>query len=72
VSPVSRDRAYCGLKRYLIASTGLAFYEDWDERLTTLICGRLAVLGMPGCACYAEFLADGDADPAEMDIYETG
>jgi chemotaxis protein methyltransferase CheR len=36
-----KTRAYIRLKDHLIATTGLAFYADRDERLTELIGGRL-------------------------------
>jgi len=65
---VSQDPCYTRLKEHLIATTGLAFYADRDERLTELIAGRLSALGMPDCSCYADFLADPEQGRAEMEV----
>jgi chemotaxis protein methyltransferase CheR len=65
---VSQDPCYTRLKEHLIATTGLAFYADRDERLTELIAGRLSALGLPDCSSYASFLADPEQGRAEMDV----
>jgi chemotaxis protein methyltransferase CheR len=64
---VSQDPAYSPLKHELIASTGLAFYEDRDELLTELIDGRLSDLGLRDCSSYAQLLADGQRGSEEME-----
>ena len=64
---VSQDPAYGPLKHELIASTGLAFYEDRDEQLTELIDGRLSDLGLRDCSSYARLLADGRRGSQEME-----
>ena len=65
---VFQDPGYSQLKDHLIESTGLAFYADRDEPLTTLVAERLAVLGLRSCSSYAEFLAYGETGCAEMDV----
>jgi chemotaxis protein methyltransferase CheR len=65
---LSQDGCYSKLKEQLIATTGLAFYTDRDERLAELIAGRLSALKMPDCSCYAELLADPEQGRAEMDV----
>ena len=64
---VSQDPAYSPLKHELIASTGLAFYEDRDGLLTELIDGRLSDLGLRDCSSYAQLLADGQRGSQEME-----
>jgi chemotaxis protein methyltransferase CheR len=66
--PISQDPCYARLKEHLIATTGLAFYADRDERLTELIASRLSTLGMRDCSCYTDFLADWKQGSAEMDV----
>jgi chemotaxis protein methyltransferase CheR len=65
---VSQDPSYSRLKEHLIATTGLAFYADRDERLTELIASRLSALGMRDCSSYTDFLADREQGRAEMDV----
>jgi chemotaxis protein methyltransferase CheR len=65
---VSQDPCYSRLKEHLIATTGLAFYADRDERLTELIASRLSALGMHDCSSYTDFLADPAQGSAEMDV----
>jgi chemotaxis protein methyltransferase CheR len=68
VNLVFQDPGYRQLKDHLIESTGLAFYAERDEPLTTLVAERLAVLGLRNCSSYAEFLAYGETGCAEMDV----
>ncbi len=68
MTPLSQDPSYCRLKEHLIATTGLAFYADRDERLTELIAARLAALGMQDCSVYNDFLAFQEQGRAEMDV----
>jgi chemotaxis protein methyltransferase CheR len=65
------DAAYNKLKEHLIKTTGLAFYADRDKLLTEVIGGRLSDLGLRDCFSYAEFLGDGEAGSAEMDVLIT-
>ena len=65
---VSQDPCYASLKEHLIATTGLAFYTDRDERLTELIAGRLSALGLPDCSSYTKFLTSRQQGRAEMDV----
>lgn len=65
---VSEDLGYNRLKDDLIASTGLAFYEDRDKLLTAVIEARLSVRGLRNCSSYSELLADGEGGNAEMDV----
>jgi chemotaxis protein methyltransferase CheR len=62
-----KDPCYGHLKNHLIASTGLAYYDDRDALLAELIGRRLVELGLRDCASYAEFLADGKVGSGEMD-----
>lgn len=64
---VSQDPSYSPLKHELIASTGLAFYQDRDGLLTELIDGRLSDLGLRDCSSYAQLLADGQRGSQEME-----
>jgi chemotaxis protein methyltransferase CheR len=65
---VSQDPCYTRLKEHLIATTGLAFYADRDERLTELIASRLSALGLPDCSSYTGFLANQKQGSVEMDV----
>ena len=68
MTPVAQDPCYARLKERLIATTGLAFYAERDERLTELISGRLSALGLGDCSSYAKLLADPELGPAELDV----
>ena len=52
--------------------TGLAFYAGRDNLLIDLIRGRISNLGLPNCSSYADFLDDGAAGSAEMDVLIAG
>jgi chemotaxis protein methyltransferase CheR len=65
------DAAYNKLKDHLIQTTGMAFYADRDKLLTDVIGVRLSDLGLHDCFSYGEFLADGEAGIAEMEVLIT-
>jgi chemotaxis protein methyltransferase CheR len=65
---VTEDPAYSQLRDHLTASTGLVFHADREKQLADLIEQRLSDLHLPGCASYAEFLADSARGLAEMDV----
>ncbi|MDP8982094.1 MAG: protein-glutamate O-methyltransferase CheR [Acidobacteriota bacterium] len=64
---VSGDSTYGPLKDYLIAATGLAYYEGRDQLLAGLIGRRLFELGLPNCAAYFRLLTEGDKGGAERE-----
>jgi chemotaxis protein methyltransferase CheR len=68
LTPVAQDPCYARLKECLIATTGLAFYAERDERLTELISSRLSALGLGDCSSYEKLLADPELGPAELDV----
>ena len=56
------DPVYAQLKRYVIESTGLAYYADKDADLTRRIRRRLTTFGTANCAGYLEVLRDVQED----------
>lgn len=64
---VAEDPGYGGLKQYLIAHTGMAYFDDRDQALGELIGRRLMELGLRHCSSYSELLEDGAAGRAELD-----
>jgi chemotaxis protein methyltransferase CheR len=62
------DPHFPSLKRHLIETTGLAYYEDKDEDLATRIGARLAQLGVASCGAYADLLNDPCAGEPERHL----
>ena len=64
-SRVELDPTFSSLKEHIIASTGLAYYENKDADLAERIAPRLAHLSMNDCDAYLSLLRDRDAGEAE-------
>jgi len=66
------DPLYRRLKEQLVASTGLAYYEDKDAQLAQRIGGRLSQLGLSDCTSYLDVLSNPLHGPAELDALIAG
>jgi chemotaxis protein methyltransferase CheR len=64
---LSDDPDYPRLKDYLIANTGLAYYNDKDEQLASHVAKRVARVGLPDCASYLQLLQSDEIDGSELD-----
>jgi chemotaxis protein methyltransferase CheR len=62
-----KDPLYPRLKKHVVESTGLAYYEDKDTELAQRIGGRLSCLGLPDCTPYFNLLCDPLRGPVELD-----
>jgi chemotaxis protein methyltransferase CheR len=63
--PLLADPDYPAVKQFLIASTGLAFYDRRDADLAARIAARIAELGLEDCRAYLDLLTDYGAGETE-------
>ena len=63
----SRDDKYRELKDYVVASTGLAYYETRDDDFEERIDRRLRSLGLTNYGTYLTLLHDGVLGQSELD-----
>ena len=61
------DPHYHRLKRHVVGSTGLAYYNDKDVDLARRFRHRMATAGVPDCASYLDILCDPLRGPSELD-----
>lgn len=61
--PLAQDPAFAALKRYVIDSTGLAYYADKETDLCSRISPRLEQLAIRGCAEYLALLLKSSEEP---------
>jgi len=64
---MTNDSTYGDVKRYVIDSTGLAYYLDKDVEFSSHVGRRMAALGIADCSAYLNLLHDVSAGEAEHD-----
>ena len=66
--PLIGDPDYAALKRHVIESTGLAYYDNKDADFTAHVSGRMFDLAMRSCRAYLDLLQDRERGESERHL----
>jgi chemotaxis protein methyltransferase CheR len=64
---IMQDPHFPALRDYIISSTGLCYYDNRPDALSTHVADRLSKHGMSGCHEYLRLLQNGPAGDEELD-----